>query len=83
MGIRTTVTLDEDVLHRLKQESRSRGVPMRQLLNESLRKVLLTSSSEVRKREFHIAPRSTGLRKDLDFNDIQGLFDYLDGPDHK
>ncbi len=83
MGIRTTVTLDEDILERLKQESRSRGVPFRQLLNDSLRKALLTVSSETKKREFHITPRSTGLRTDLDFDDIQGLLDYLDGPDHK
>jgi len=83
MGIRTTVTLDEDVLERLKQESRSRGVPVRQLLNDSLRKALLAAPSEIRKREFYVTPRSTGLRTDLGFDDIQGLFDYLDGPEHR
>ena len=83
MGIRTTVTLDEDVLERLKQESRTRGVPIRQALNESLRKSFLSAPAPILKREFLITPRSTGLRTDLNFDDIQGLFDYLDGPDHK
>jgi len=32
MSIRTTVTLDEDVYERLKEESRRRGVPFRQTL---------------------------------------------------
>lgn len=82
MGVRTTVTLDDDVLQRLKQESRSRGVPFRQTLNDSLRKALL-DSSPAKQREFLITPRSTGVRSDVSFDDIQGLFDYLDGPDHK
>ena len=82
MGIRTTVTLDEDLLKKLKEESRIRSVPVRQLLNDSLRKGLLTPS-ETRKRVFEITPRSTGVRTDLDFDDVQGLFDYLDGPDHR
>lgn len=83
MGVRTTVTLDEDVLKRLKHESRVRGVPFRQTLNDSLRKALLSDPSVSAKREFLITPRSTGVRTDLDFDNIQGLFDYLDGPDHK
>jgi hypothetical protein len=32
MGIKTTVTLEHDVLERLKQEQRNRGVSFRELL---------------------------------------------------
>ncbi len=82
MGIRTTVTLDEDVLHRLKQESHLRGTPVKQTLNELLRNALLTRDNS-QKREFHITPWPGKLREDLNYDDIQGLFDYLDGPGSK
>lgn len=41
MSIRTTVTLDEDVLERVKQESRARGASFRDTLNELVRTGLL------------------------------------------
>ena len=37
MSIGTAVRLDEDIYERLKQESRVRGLPFRQTLNEVLR----------------------------------------------
>lgn len=83
MAVRTTVTLDADVLERLKQESRKRGVSFRQTLNDSLRKALLASSASPQKREFIITPRSTGVRAELNFDDVQGLLEHLDGPGHK
>ncbi|HYZ87577.1 MAG TPA: hypothetical protein VE621_24390 [Bryobacteraceae bacterium] len=37
MSTRTTVTLDDDVLERVKRESRSRGASFRDTLNDLLR----------------------------------------------
>ena len=41
MSIRTTVTLDEDVLDRVRRESRSRGASFRDTLNDLLRFALI------------------------------------------
>ena len=81
MGIRTTVTLDEDVLERLKQESRSTGLPVRQVLNDSLRKAFAAPATP--KREFRVTPFLSGLRQDLNYDKVQELFDLIDGPGSK
>lgn len=44
MSIRTTVTLDEDVVAGLKEESARRGDPFKVTLNEMIRKGLLVSA---------------------------------------
>ena len=41
MSIRTTVTLDDDVVARVKRESRSRGASFRDTLNDLLRAALV------------------------------------------
>jgi hypothetical protein len=41
MSIRTTVTLDDDVVDRIKRESQSRGASFRDSLNDLLRAALL------------------------------------------
>jgi metal-responsive CopG/Arc/MetJ family transcriptional regulator len=45
MSIRTTVALDEDVLIRVKEVSRARGVSFRESLNELLRTALIENSA--------------------------------------
>jgi hypothetical protein len=35
--MRTTLTVDDDLLAKLKQRARDRGVPLRQVVNEALR----------------------------------------------
>ena len=82
MGIRTTVTLDEDVLERVKQESRSRGKPFRQILNDLLR-TGLAKVQEQRRRNFKVRPFEFGFRQDLNYDDIEGLIEYLEGPFHR
>jgi Arc/MetJ family transcription regulator len=54
MSIRTTVTLDEDVLQRVKEESRLRGASFRDTLNDLLRQALLAPSPGSQRRNFEI-----------------------------
>ena len=58
MSIRTTVTLDDDVLERVKRESRSRGVPFRDTLNDLLRVALLHLEQKPHRRTLIIKPVS-------------------------
>ena len=84
MGIRTTVTLDEDVLERVKQESRSRGIPFKQALNDLLRHAT-SRSAEVHpsRREFRIKPLDLKFVPGLNYDCTASLLEYLEGPGHK
>ena len=79
MSIRTTVTLDEDVLERVRQESRTRGASFRDTLNDLLRSALLGSNSRSPRRNLKIKPTHMGYRPELNCDDIEGLLDYADG----
>jgi hypothetical protein len=64
MSIRTTVTLDEDVAERVKQESRSRGVSFRETLNELLRAGLIAVEAQPKRRRFYMEPHHGGFIQD-------------------
>jgi hypothetical protein len=54
MSIRTTVTLDEDVVARVRRESLSRGASFRDTLNDLLRAALLGVDYKPRRRALRI-----------------------------
>jgi hypothetical protein len=82
MSIRTTVTLDDDLLERVKRESRARGATFRDTLNDLLRSALLNHPS-ARKRVFKVKPTHMGWRPELNYDDIEGLISYAEGEDHR
>jgi hypothetical protein len=82
MSIRTTVTLDEDLVERLKLESRSRGASFRQTLNDVLRVGLHAPKVEPRQR-FRVRASHTGYRPGLNYDRIEALIEYAEGPGHK
>ncbi|MBV9156561.1 MAG: hypothetical protein JO097_09890 [Acidobacteriaceae bacterium] len=83
MSIRTTVTFDEDVLERLKQESRVHGASFRHTLNELLRKALAQTGQPPTRREFHITPSHMGYVEGLNYDCTEVLLEYLEGPEHR
>jgi hypothetical protein len=83
MSIRTTVTLDEDVLARVKRESRSRGVPFRLALNDLLRSALLASEKKPRKPTFKVKATHMGFRPGLDYDNVESLLAYAEGEGHR
>lgn len=82
MSIRTTVTLDEDVLVRTKDFSRKRGIPFREALNELVRIGLLDQAKPAPKKPLKIKPRSMGLRPGLSYDNIEALIEIGEGPYH-
>lgn len=82
MSIRTTVTLDEDVYERLKEESRRRGEPFRTTLNEAIR-CGISHSSAPQKREFFIQTRAMGSRRGLNYDDVESLIESAEGPGYR
>ena len=83
MSIRTTVTLDDDVIERVKRESRSRGEPFRDTLNDLLRTALLHLDRSPPRRALRIKPTHMGFRAGLNHDDIESLIEYGEGDRHR
>ena len=83
MSIRTTVTLDDDVLERVKQQSKAHGKSFRETLNELVRQGLLTAETKPQRPKFKVKPSHMGSRPGLNYDDIEGLISYGEGEDHR
>ena len=83
MSIRTTVTLDKDVYDRAKDFSKARGIPFREALNELVRQGLVAESTPRPKKPFKIKPFHMGVIPGLNYDDIEGLLEYGEGPSHR
>jgi hypothetical protein len=82
MSIRTTVTLDDDVLDRVKRESRSRGASFRDTLNDLLR-MALSLENEARDRTLKIKPVHMGYRPGLNYDIVESLLECGEGDQHR
>lgn len=83
MSIRTTVTLDDDVVERVKQQSRSRGKSFRETLNELLRTALVATETQPRRRKLNLVPHHGGYYPGLNYDCTEALLEYLEGPNHR
>ncbi len=83
MSIRTTVTLDEDVVARVKRESRSRGASFRDTLNDLLRAALVGIDNKPRRRALGIKATPMGHKPGLNYDNIESLIEYGEGERHR
>jgi hypothetical protein len=83
MSIRTTVTLDADVLDRVKAFSQERGESFRDALNNLLRAGLLASAAPRRRGKLVIRPFPMGYTPGLNYDDIEGLLERGEGERHR
>ena len=83
MSIRTTVTLDDDVVARVKRESQSRGASFRDTLNDLLRAALLAVDDKPRRRAIRIKPAHMGYKPGLNYDNIESLIEYGEGDGHR
>lgn len=77
MSIRTTVTLDDDLVARVKRESQSRGTSFRDTVNDLLRAAL--SDVGDKPRTLVIKPARMGYKPGLDYDSIESLLKYGEG----
>ena len=80
--MRTTLSLDEDVVKLLQKEIRRSGASLKAVVNHFLRLGLMHSGKPQRKR-FVVEPRPLGLPPGLSYDDVEGLLEALEGPGHK
>jgi hypothetical protein len=82
MSIRTTVTLDDDVVKRVKRESIARGMSFRQTLNDLLRDALVKIRHQP-PRCFEVKPVHMGYRPGLNYDSVESLLEYGEGDHHR
>ena len=83
MSIRTTVSLDDDVVARVRRESLSRGASFRDTLNDLLRAALLGTDYKPRRRALAILPTHMGHKPGLNYDSIESLLEYGEGDRHR
>ena len=78
--MRTTVTLEDDVVVKLKDRMARSGASFKQTLNDYLRRGLEQPTENDLAKPFRVEPRPMGLRPGIELDNIGGLLDLLDGP---
>jgi len=82
--VRTTLTLDEDVASKLKTLSRRSGRSFRDIVNETLRRGLVTAAARAPRDTFEVQPHDFGrVRPGLSLDDVSGLLEQVEGPLHR
>jgi hypothetical protein len=76
--VRTTVTLDADVEILIKNRIRKTGAPMKDVVNEALRRGL--RQPDPQGRPFVVTPRPLGLPPGLTYDNVAELLEAIEGP---
>jgi hypothetical protein len=79
--MRTTLTLDEDVAAKLKSEARRSGRAFREVVNETLRRGLVSRPPAPPREPFRVRARDLGeLRPGLSLDSVADLLEQVEGP---
>lgn len=80
MSTRTTLTLDDDILRKLKKEIQNSGASFKEVVNEYLRLGLSTKErlSESSNKKFKINARPLGEIQGLNYDNISELLDRIE-----
>jgi len=81
--MRTTLTLDDDVAAKLDADARRSGRSFKETVNHYLRLGLNAKKAAGVKKPFKVRARPLGLRPGLNYDDIWGLIEQVEGPDHR
>jgi hypothetical protein len=82
-GVRTTLTLDDDVSVKLRAESRRSGKPFKQTVNDYLRLGLSARSKAASAPPFKVKARPLGLRPGFSYDNVWELIEQIEGPFHR
>ena len=82
--MRTTLTLDDDVVYGLKRlQEAEPELAFKRIVNETLRKGLNSQNGQPEKKRFKVRAIPIGLRRDLNFDNIEEVLDILEGVNRK
>jgi hypothetical protein len=81
--MRTTLTLDEDVYNKLREQAEQSGRPFREVVNDSLRRALAIRAGGPPAR-FRVRPRAMGKPpSENGYDDIPKLLDVIEGANRR
>lgn len=82
--MRTTITLDEDVVKKLDAEvRRQKDTSFKDVVNETLRIGLLTKRELKAAKPFKVEAHPMGVMPGLNYDNIGNLIEHLEGASHK
>lgn len=80
--MRTTLTLDADVMAKLKEESRKTGQPFKEIVNTFLRLGFHAKQAPKTPKHFVVKAHSMGTKPGLNYDNIGELLEQSEGPLH-
>ncbi len=81
--MRTTLTLDDDLVARLKAEERRTGRSFKEVVNGLLRLGLSVQHKSPRRTPFVVSARPLNARPGTSLDNIGELLEQVEGPLHK
>lgn len=79
--MRTTLTLDDDVVDRARGMAEKLGVPFRAVVNRALRLGLDEVQKPTVRRPYRTTPHDMGLREGYSLDNVQELIARIEGED--
>ena len=82
--VRTTLTLDEDVIAKLREDMRRTGKSFKETVNENLRVALTFKTGPKPRKKFVVNAKDMGpMRPGLSLDCASALIEELEGPMHR
>jgi len=80
--MRTTISIDDDVMERVHAVANKLGAPFKTIINEALRNVLDQVEQPTKQSIYKTKPHKMGLRAGHNIDNIQELLAQIEGEDH-
>jgi hypothetical protein len=81
--MRTTLTIDDDVLERARAVAARMSRPFKVVVNEALRAGLDQVELPAKQRNYTTKPHKMGLRRGRNLDNIQELLAQIEGEDYR
>lgn len=81
--MRTTITIEDDILDRARALAAELHSPFRRIVNEALRAGLEAVEKPARARPYHTHPRKLGLKPGRSLDNVQELIAQVEGEEHR
>ena len=81
--MRTTLTIDDDILDKARAVAARLHKPFRRVVNEALRTGLHAAEEAPQIRTYRTHPHNMGLKAGRDLDNIQALLSQIDGEDRR
>ena len=81
--MRTTLSIDDDVIERARAVSAKLNTPFKTIVNEALRVGLDQVEQPAKQRQYKTKPHKMGLRQGRNLDNIQELLAQIEGEDSR